>query len=85
MLNRMRNGVVAGLAGGLVFGMMMGMMGMLPMIAGMVGSTSAVVGFAVHMVRSAAIGAGFGILLSSVASTRSRSVVAGLAYGMAWW
>ena len=85
MMTRIRTGAIAGLAGGVVFGMMMGMMGMLPMIAGMVGSSSAVVGFAVHMVMSAMIGAGFGVTLSSAASTQGRSIGAGLVYGMAWW
>jgi hypothetical protein len=38
----------------------MGVTGMLPMVAGLVGSGSTAVGFLVHMVISAAIGAGFG-------------------------
>ena len=38
---RVVGGVVGGLAGGLVFGALMGMMGMLPMVAGLVGSDSA--------------------------------------------
>jgi phage shock protein PspC (stress-responsive transcriptional regulator) len=52
MNQKVIGGVVGGLAGGVVFGMMMAMIGMLPMIAGMVGSASAVVGFLVHMVIS---------------------------------
>jgi hypothetical protein len=44
-----RNGVLAGVAGGIVFGMLMAMMGMLPMIAQLVGSDSAVVGGIVHL------------------------------------
>ena len=85
MLQRARAGAIAGIAGGIVFGMMMGMMGMLPVIAGMVGSSSAIVGFAVHLVMSAMIGAGFGVVLGALATTTLRSVVAGAAYGMAWW
>ena len=63
-MRKVRAGAIAGIVGGMVFGMMMGMMGMLPVIAGMVGSTSAVVGFGVHLVISAMIGAGFGIVLA---------------------
>ena len=85
MLQRARAGAIAGIAGGIVFGMMMGMMGMLPVIAGMVGSSSAIVGFAVHLVMSAMIGAGFGVVLGTLATTTSRGVTAGAAYGMAWW
>lgn len=85
MWQHARAGAIAGLAGGMVFGMMMQMMGMLRVIAGMVGSTSPVVGFGVHLVMSAMIGAGFGVMLGSVARTTARSVGAGAAYGMAWW
>ena len=85
MLQRARAGAIAGIAGGIVFGMMMGMMGMLPVIAGMVGSSSAIVGFAVHLVMSAMIGAGFGVVLGTLATTTSRGVATGAAYGMAWW
>ena len=60
-------------------------MGMLPRIAGMVGSSSPVVGFGVHLLISAMIGAGFGVALGSVASTAARSLGAGAAYGMVWW
>lgn len=85
MWQHARAGAIAGLAGGMVFGMMMQMMGMLRVIAGMVGSTSPVVGFGVHLVMSAMIGAGFGVALGSVARTAALGVGAGAAYGMAWW
>jgi len=85
MGQNLRAGAIAGIAGGMVFGMMMAMMGMLPMIAGMVGSSSAAVGFLVHLVISATIGAGFGLVLGGVATTRGRSLGAGAAYGMVWW
>lgn len=85
MLQQMRAGAIAGLAGGVVFGMMMAMMGMLTVIAGMVGSSSPVVGFGVHLMMSAMIGAGFGVTLGSFATSTARSLGAGAAYGMAWW
>ena len=62
----LKYGVYGGLAGGVVFGVMMGMMGMLPMIGQMVGSPSSVVGFVIHMVNSAIIGAAFDVVFGSV-------------------
>ena len=85
MFNRASAGAVAGLVGGLVFGMMMGMMGMLTVIAGMVGSSSPIVGFLVHMAMSAMIGAGYGVVLGSLATSTMRGLASGAAYGMAWW
>ncbi len=78
-------GAYGGVAGGLIFGAMMGMMGMLPMIGSMVGQPTAAVGFAVHMVNSAIIGAGFAIVLGRFVSGTRSGVGAGLAYGGVWW
>ncbi len=82
---RATNGALAGLVGGLVFGVMMGIMGMLPMIAGLVGSTSALVGFIVHMIISAIIGVGYGLLFGGGAAPWGSSLVAGALYGVVWW
>ena len=65
--------------------MMMAMMGMLTVIAGMVGSSSAVIGFMVHLMISAIIGAGFGAILGEQATTLARSTGLGVGYGMVWW
>lgn len=78
-------GVIGGIAGGLVFGALMAMMGMLPMIAMMVGSTSAVVGFVVHLVISILIGLGLTILLGSALLSYGRGAILGLLYGGLWW
>lgn len=85
MMQRVRNGAIAGVIGGVVFGMMMAMMGMLRMIAGMVGSSSSLVGFLIHLMISAMIGAGFGVVLGPSATTRVRSLSSGAAYGALWW
>jgi len=78
--------VVGGLAGGIVFGMMMAMMGMLPMIASMVGSSSAWVGFALHLMISVAIGLGLTLLFGNVLLTGyARGTLVGFAYGAIWW
>ncbi len=78
-------GAYGGFAGGLIFGAMMGMMGMLPMIGSMVGQPTAAAGFAVHMVNSVIIGAGFAILLGRFVGGTRSGVGVGLAYGGAWW
>lgn len=83
MLTRAMNGVLAGLAGGLVFGALMAMMGMLPMVAMLVGSTSAVVGAVVHLVISAGLGALFALVVPSLST--GMMVVVGAVYGVVWW
>lgn len=86
MRNRVMAGVVGGLAGGVVFGVLMAMMGMLGMIASLVGSSSAIVGLLVHLVISVLIGLaltipGAGVLRKGL----FISAVVGLVYGMLWW
>jgi uncharacterized membrane protein YagU involved in acid resistance len=78
-------GAIAGLGGGLVFGMLMGMMGMLPMVAMLIGSESAVVGFIVHMVISAGLGALFGLVAARFLTGWGSALAAGLVYGVIWW
>jgi hypothetical protein len=85
MVQRGISGVVGGIAGGILFGGMMGGMGMLPMVAALVGSTSPVIGFLAHMVISVVIGASFGLLFGGrITGWRSGSVY-GLVYGALWW
>ncbi|WP_253905840.1 hypothetical protein [Arthrobacter sp. H5] len=83
---RMMAGALGGLAGGIVFGFLMAMMGMLGMIASLVGSSSAIAGFLVHLVISVLIGLtltipGAGLLKRGLII----SAVVGLVYGMLWW
>lgn len=78
-------GVTGGVAGGLVFGLLMAMMGMLPMVAMLVGSDSAVVGFAVHLVISVLIGLGLTVPFAGLLTSYGRSALIGLAYGAVWW
>ena len=83
---RMLAGVLGGIAGGLVFGMLMAMMGTLPVIASMVGSTSAMVGFGVHLMISVLIGLGLTVLFGNRLLTNyGRGALVGLAYGSIWW
>jgi uncharacterized membrane protein YagU involved in acid resistance len=83
LVSRSLRGVAAGIVGGLVFGMMMAMMGMLPMVAMLVGSKSAAVGMFVHLV----ISAGLGALLALVAPMAGIGslLAVGAVYGAVWW
>lgn len=78
-------GVAGGIAGGLMFGLLMQMMDMIPMVAMLVGSESVAVGWVVHLAISAFIGATFGLLLGSRATTLITGVGYGTAYGIIWW
>ncbi|MBG6215391.1 putative membrane protein YagU involved in acid resistance [Cryobacterium sp. CAN_C3] len=83
---RILAGVLGGLAGGVVFGMLMAMMGLLTTIASMVGSTSAWVGFAMHLMLSVLIGLGLTILFGNRLLTGyGRGTLVGMAYGAIWW
>ncbi len=77
-------GALAGLAGGVVFGVMMHAMGMIGMIAGLVGAEGAAVGWGVHLVNSAIIGAIFGLVAGRIRGWGSAAG-AGAAYGIVWW
>lgn len=78
-------GITGGLAGGMVFGILMQMMGMIPMVAQLVGSSSTAVGWVIHLAISSFIGASFAILFGSRARSLIPAAVLGMAYGMVWW
>lgn len=83
LVTRGLQGAAAGVAGGLVFGMLMAMMGMLPMVAMLIGSESALVGFIVHLAISAGIGTLFGILAPTL--NLGAMLALGAGYGVIWW
>ena len=78
-------GALAGLAGGIVFGVLMHAMGMLGMVAGLIGADSVAVGWGVHLVNSAIIGAVFGALAGGRLRSWGTAAGAGLVYGAVWW
>jgi hypothetical protein len=82
---RLLAGIIGGVVGGLAFGALMAMMGMLPMVASIVGSKSAVVGFIYHMFNSVVIGALFGLILGGLCRTYTQGAIFGLLYGVFWW
>lgn len=85
MTHRLAYGAAGGVAGGLAFGVLMQMMGMIPMVAQLVGSSSIAVGWVVHLGISVVIGVTFALLLGPVASTPARAAGLGLAWGLLWW
>ena len=85
LAQRIVGGVIGGVAGGLVFGALMAMMGMLPMVASVVGSKSAVVGFLYHMFNSVIIGAVFGLVFGALSRNYGQGALFGLIYGVIWW
>jgi hypothetical protein len=85
MSTAIKAGAIAGLGGGLVFGIMMGMMGMLPMVGTLVRQENAIVGFIVHMIISAFIGATFGAIATRLPSGWGPAIIGGGVYGIVWW
>jgi hypothetical protein len=82
---RVAYGIAGGLAGGVVFGLLMQMMGMIAMVAMLVGSEAAVVGWLVHLAVSAFIGATFGLLFGAWAGRIPPAALFGMGYGVVWW
>jgi hypothetical protein len=79
------SGIVGGLAGGMVFGMLMFMMGVMPMIAMMVGSESIIIGWMLHILISVITGVFFVIIFSSQIKNYTSALVFGMIYGLVWW
>ncbi len=78
-------GVLASLAGGLLFSLVMLATGSLPRVAAIVGGSSPVLGFVVHLVISALIGMSYGVLFRHEAPNMGSGIAWGLLYGLVWW
>ncbi len=78
-------GAAASLAGGLLFSLVMVATGILPQVANLVGGSSPVLGFAVHMGISTLIGMSYGVLFAYEAPDFGSGIAWGLLYGLAWW
>lgn len=84
--NHVKAGIFAGLIAGFAFGGIMGIMGMLPMVAGLVGSSSAIVGAVVNEVISVLIALGFAFIFGHAAThSKPKAIVLGVLYGFIWW
>lgn len=82
---RVTAGVVGGLVGGTFFGLLLAVLGMLPVIAQLVGSNSILVGLLVHAAISALFGALFGFFLEETLERYEAVMLYGVAYGIFWW
>lgn len=78
-------GAIGGLAGGVPFGILMMMMGMMPTIGMLVRVESAAVGWVVHLVISAVVGALYGYFGPAFSKTWGSATIAGVIYGVIWW
>jgi hypothetical protein len=85
LVHRITAGVAGGLAGGVVFGLMMQALGMMGMIAQLVGSSSTAVAWVVHLAISAFFGAAFGAVLGGLVTGLGRGILLGAGYGVVLW
>ena len=95
MSAKITRGAVAGLVGGILFGVMMQIMNaptpeggsvpMMAMVAMVVRSTNAAVGWIYHLFNSAVIGILFAAFLGSRVRGTGAGVAWGAAWGVLWW
>ncbi len=78
-------GILASLAGGLAFTVVMVETDALPVVASLIGRSSPMAGFVVHMTISAIIGATYGLLFRREAYSYGAGLIWGLVYGLVWW
>jgi len=71
-------GVLGGIVGGILFGIMMHMQGMIVMLAGTMGSESAVMGWVMHMIISVIFGVSFGLMTFVIQNIWILAVVFGI-------
>jgi uncharacterized membrane protein YagU involved in acid resistance len=78
-------GAVASLVGGLLFSLVMLATGVLPTVANLVGGSSPIFGFFVHMCISTLVGMSYGVLFQREAPNFASGAAWGLLYGLIWW
>lgn len=78
-------GAAASVVGALLFSLVMMATGVLPRVAQLVGASSPVVGFFVHLAIGALIGMSYGVLFQREAPGTHASLAWGLLYGLIWW
>jgi uncharacterized membrane protein YagU involved in acid resistance len=78
-------GTLAGLAGGWAFGKWMEQVNFYPLIAGLIGSRSRMVGESLHFLFAVIIGISFAFLFQREARGYGSSMACGMAYGIFWW
>jgi hypothetical protein len=84
-LRALARGAVAGLFGGLLFTVVMVQIGFLPTVASLVGSTSLLSGFIVHLLIANLIGMSYGLLFHRQSFDLGSALGWGISYGFVWW
>jgi uncharacterized membrane protein YagU involved in acid resistance len=84
-LRALARGAVAGLIGGLLFTIVMVQIGFLPTVASLVGSTSPLSGFIVHLLIANLIGMSYGLLFHRQSFDLGSALGWGISYGFVWW
>ena len=84
-------GAAAGVVGGIGMGIWMSVSrpmmdtAAITMVAGLLGSTNAFVGWLIHLAIAVFAGTTFGVLLGQYARKMAPAMVLGLAYSAIWW
>jgi uncharacterized membrane protein YagU involved in acid resistance len=78
-------GGVAGIFGGWAFGKWMAQVNFYPLVAGLAGSDSPMIGVTLHFIFAVIIGASFGVLFQRDVRGYGSSMGWGLGYGLLWW
>lgn len=76
--------VLAGLVGGLLFSLVMLQIGFLPNVASLIGATSALAGFFVHLGIAVLIGTSYGVLFQHQSYDIGSALGWGVSYGFFW-
>lgn len=80
-----KNSVLASLVGGVVMGIILTLTGSLTAVALLVGSSSILVAWIVHLVISAALGLVYAGVYDNWVKQRMKPLAAGLLYGFVWY
>ena len=84
-MDKLQRGAMLGIIAGFLFLAFMGP-GMTTMVAGMMGEGSAeILGFILHLIFSAVIGAIYAGWVESMATGGWQTLAVGLIYGVIWW
>jgi len=84
-LRRLSWGALASVLGGLLFSIIMVATGVLPQVAALIGGSSPLAGFVVHLVISVLIGMSYGLLFAHESPDVGSSLAWGMLYGLGWW
>ena len=84
-LRTMGHGVLAGIVGGLVFTGVMVQTGALSTVASLIGESSSVTGFFVHLAIAILVGASYGLLFRGQSYDAGSALGWGASYGFIWW